>query len=361
MAIRVGIAGTGAVADACGKIYSTMKEVKLIGFFSENAKRVVDIANKYQTKPYTSLEKFLNDIEVIHIVNKNNHHAELGIKAIKFCKHIIIDKPLDISLEKANVLVDLTKANNVGLHVISNYRFNPFFIQIKTIINDKNKFGNVLNINISLNSFRGFDYYSKSSGWLNRPEIAGGGVLLQQSIHLIDYVRWLVGPISSVYGRTLKTRNELKVEDLCIANLKSESNIEITCRFTNASEISKPEEIEIIGTKGYIKTSTNELITMKLNEPLKFYPFLCRVKKIAKRFQYVVNTLLLRYLRYRMSIKIIKSINNFGYKGQIKTILASIKENKVENYGHEAIETLEIINAIYKSAELNQEIKLPRK
>lgn len=356
--IRVGIVGTGGVANACGSVYKKITGVKIVGFYSEDEQRANKISKKYGAKPYYSLNQLLSDIDVVHIVNKNNQHADVAIKAVAYCKHIIIDKPIDTSIEKAKKLTAIAKEKAVGLHIISNFRFNPFYAGIKPIISDKEKFGELLSVNVYLNSYRDYDYYSKSGGWLNDPEKSGGGVLLNQSIHLIDYIRWLIGPVVSVNGYVASTRKNINVEDSCIAILKNKDGLSVTCRFTSASKISKPEEIEIIGTKGYLKMTDRE-ITELVTDDASIGVFNAELmKKMIRRFQYILNRTVLRCSSYNIQLGINKGSKTTGYAGQINSIFTSIKKNRIENYGDEAISTLDIILSIYRSSKLDKEIVL---
>jgi len=332
--IKFALIGTGNIAHRHAKAILSIKNSELIGVFGRDYERTKKFAAKYNINTYTDLNELLKnkEIDAVDIVTLNNLHADLGIQSAKSGKHVLIEKPIDISLEKAKDLIKICKDNNVKLSVISQHRFDKAVMWLKKEI-DNGTFGDIILSNTTIIWKRSKDYFDTSNMWRKSKKISGGGVLIMKAIHNIDILLWLLGDVKSVYGKVCTKVHELEVEDTAAAILKFKSgtlaNINATIPIKNLKD-----KIEIYGKNGYILLEEGKLI----NRIKKLY---IKDSSISKRFS--------RYINF----------NKGTIKDQVKDFVNSIIQDKDPSItGEDGLKALEIVLSIYKSAELNKEIKI---
>ena len=120
--IYIGIVGTGKFAMQHAKIWQSLDSVELLGVYGSNKKRSELFAKKYNCKAFSDFNKMSRECGLVDIVTMNNLHADYALKAIRSNCHVVIEKPLDIDLEKARQVDTEVKKNNVVAKVINNYR-----------------------------------------------------------------------------------------------------------------------------------------------------------------------------------------------------------------------------------------------
>lgn len=338
--MRIALLGTGSIAKTHAKAIKSIKGAKLVAVYGKSPERTRKFAKKFSIKPYDNYTELLKqDIDIVDITTINNLHADLGIKAAKVKKHVLTEKPIDTSIEKANELIKICKENDVRLGVISQLRFSPTLKKAREEI-IRGKLGDIISINITMNWHRKEDYYN---GWRGNPKQAGGGVLMLQSIHYIDLLRWFLGPAEKVLGKTNTTNKDLKVENIAtgIINFKNGSTGIIHASTAVSSTL--PDRIEIFGTKGSITIKGN------MNS---FY----HITRYTKGSNSLFNRL--KYLLISNLYKL--KVNKPGkIKDQIQEFIGSVEtETTPIITGNDGKNALELVLAIYKSSEMGGEITL---
>ena len=210
MKVNFALVGTGKFAHKHAKAIKSSKNSELIAVFSRTKEKAEQFAQIYKIKPYSDFNELLKNKEInaLDIVTINNLHADLGILGAEAKKHILVEKPIDTSLEKAEQLIKTCEKNNVKLSVISQHRFDSAVQWSKKEI-DKGNLGNLFLGNISIKWNRNKKYYDSSDKWKKTNKFSGGGVLIMQTIHYIDLLLFLFGNIKSVYGKI-----ETKIHDI---------------------------------------------------------------------------------------------------------------------------------------------------
>ncbi|MEK6947641.1 MAG: Gfo/Idh/MocA family oxidoreductase [Nanoarchaeota archaeon] len=338
MKIGFAIIGTGTIADVHAKAILKNKDAKLIAVRSESKERAEEFAKKYGIKAYTDYEELLKDkdIQAVDIVTKNNTHAELGIKAANAKKHVLVEKPIDISLTKAEKLVEECKKNNVKLSVISQKRFDKAILLAKKII-DKKEFGNIEHVTVKMMWHRTKEYYESSGGWRSKQNTSGGGVLMIQAIHYINLLGYLFGDAESVKSE-LMYKYKMEVEDTAHATINFKNNIMAEIDATVTSPKTMPDRIEIKCVKGNIL-----LYSFNGMHILRVYSR----NFLRSTINQIQNMIHLLYIKKG-------SIGN-----QINDFINSIKDNREPSVtGDDGLKTLKIVLALYKSAKLKKEVKV---
>lgn len=242
-------------AAGCGKFTETtfiptiaiLRRTKLIALFSNDIKRAKSLAAKYSIPKYfSSYQEFLNsEIDAVYVGSANAHHFEQVILAAKAGKHVLCDKPISITSQQAEEMVEVCNANNVQFAVNYPYRFHPLIQKAKEII-DNQLLGkiSVINTNFNINLFPSENFrYNKN--------LSGGGALRDLGTHLIDLLRYLGGDISEISGVMENIIFKTDVEDFASGIAKFSKSGYGTFTVSYASPKSS-NRIEVIGNKGSI-------------------------------------------------------------------------------------------------------------
>src|SRR4051812_25873435 len=206
--LNFGIVGYGMIAKIHAACIDEIEGAKLLAVCGNNRYKAETFAADYEAEVYTEFQKMLDnkDIDVVCILTPSGTHAELGTAAALAGKHIIVEKPIDITLEKTDKLLETCLVNNVKLCCISQHRYDDGIIELKKAI-DSNQLGQ-LNLGVSRTTwYRSQEYYDSNS-WRGTRALDGGGALINQSIHYIDLLQYLMGPVDEVFAYCVHRAHE---------------------------------------------------------------------------------------------------------------------------------------------------------
>lgn len=252
--IKIGIVGTGVAASLHVKALSTIPEYKIIALYSrskDKAKKFVkDLDLPSTVKIYTDYNQFLHDdlIELVDICTPSGTHLDFAIPAANAKKNLIIEKPLEITTARCDKIISAVEKNNVFLSVIFQNRYKPAVQLARRAIQD-GSLGRLVLGTAEIKWFRASDYYQGEKG----TELYGGA-LLNQGIHTIDLLQWLLGGDPKTVVGLIATRiHEIKVEDIGVGIVHFKSGamgvIEAaTCIFPGL-----PERLGLYGENGSIE------------------------------------------------------------------------------------------------------------
>lgn len=252
---KVGFAlvGTGNIAREHAKAINSIEEAELVAVYSSSYERAKEFCSKYGGSPFSDYNKLLrlDSVCVVDIANMNYLHADYGIIAAEAGKHVIVEKPIDISMEKAKGLVKACEEGGVKLTVISQYRYDKNLIKLKRMIED-GKLGKIVMCNVSIRKHRDQRYYASSGGWRMDKKRAGGGIVIMHAIHYIDILVWLFGDIVELRGETGTVFRKINIEDTAVAFFRFKNGILGTLAATSCLRCNMPDKLEIYGTKGSV-------------------------------------------------------------------------------------------------------------
>src|SRR5690625_4870662 len=258
--IRVGLIGCGYIAEKHLKSLASIKELQLRAISDVKREKMEKGIHRYQalngsTKTiaqYTNYEDMLVDdsIDVVIICVISSMHATIAKQALKYNKHVIIEKPLALSIKEAEVIIELAKEKKKQVLVCHQLRYLPLIEKLKQVI-EKGYLGELYLGVASLRLNRSTDYYS-SSTWKGT-WAKDGGMLVNQGIHLVDLLVWLMGDIKSVYGELGSTIKEKETEDIATGIISFKDDAK---GLIEANTITKPANIgyslSIFGKRGTI-------------------------------------------------------------------------------------------------------------
>jgi len=187
-----------------------------------------------------------DDIDVVFLLTPSGMHAEMGIQAARAGKHVVCTKPIDVTLEAIDALISACQQAGVLLAVDFQERYAPFTQRVRRAVQE-GLLGNLILLEARLKWYRSQEYYE---GWHGTWKLDGGGSLMNQSIHLIDLVQWLGGPVRSVFGRMGVYTHQIETEDLGLGLIDFENGAKGVIVGTTTYPESRYFEIEVHGSKG---------------------------------------------------------------------------------------------------------------
>lgn len=209
------------------------------------------IATEFNCKPYTDLDAFLADpaVEIVTIGTPSGAHMDPALAAAQAGKHLIVEKPLEITPERCDQIIKACEEAGVVLSAIFPSRFHQSSIQLKKAV-EAGRFGKLTLGDAIVKWYRTQAYYD-GGAWRGTWKLDGGGALMNQAIHSVDLLAWLMGPASEVSAMTgLIAHERIEVEDVALANLRFANGAFGTLEATTAAYPGYLKRIEIHGDKG---------------------------------------------------------------------------------------------------------------
>lgn len=258
--INFGIIGCGLISKSHAEAVLGTPGARLAGATDPNGQARLDFTRKYGIHAFDSVEELLasKDVDVVCICTPSGLHAPLAVKAAEAGKHIVVEKPMAINLKEADDIIGACEANGVKLSVISQLRFSPAVIKLKEAV-DQGLLGRLVMGDVVMKFYRSREYYA-NSGWRGTWKMDGGGALMNQGIHGVDVLQYIMGPLKSVYANTRTLAREIEVEDTAAAVVEFKSGALGVIQGTTSIFPGSPRRLEINGDKGTIALEEDSII-----------------------------------------------------------------------------------------------------
>jgi len=336
-----GIIGAGMIADFHAKAIKSLENATLIGICGSNSAKARDLADKYHCTFFTDYEEMLqcNEIDIVTIAVPSGVHMEPTIAAARQGKHVICEKPMEISVERINKMIEAHDHSGTYLGGFFNYRFNDTVTLLKAAI-ENGRFGLITHASASVPWWRSEDYYKNS--WHGTWKLDGGGALMNQSIHMIDILQYLMGPVESLHGYVASLGHSIEVEDTATAILRFKNKALGTIYGSTASFPGQFRRLEITGTQGTVVMVENSFnVWQFVNETQTD-------REIKENYSQIESG---------GGVSDPKAISFELHAKNIAAFIDAMEaERPFEIDGTEAAKAVEIINAIYRSAKENKQI-----
>ncbi len=247
-----GIIGCGLISDWHAGAISKIKGVRLVGVTDVTAEARNAFAAKYHVEAVKSADELLarQDIDIVCICTPSGMHAPLAVKAANAGKHVIVEKPMAISITETKEIIDACKANGIKLGVISQLRFSKAVSRLKDAV-EKGMLGRLLTGDVYMKFYRSQEYYERG-GWRGTWKMDGGGALMNQGIHGIDLLLYIMGPVKSVFAHTRTLARSIEVEDTAVVALEFQNGALGIIEGTTSIYPGFPRRLEVNGDKGSI-------------------------------------------------------------------------------------------------------------
>lgn len=337
--IKVALVGCGRISKSHFEAIQKVEGLELSAVCDSIQDRARAAGEDHGVKWFTTYADMLKsaDIDAVAICTPSGMHASQGIAAAKAGKHVIAEKPMAITLEQADDLVQACDAADVRLFVVKQNRLNPSVQLLKRAV-DKNRFGRIYLANTTVRWNRPQEYYDSAS-WRGTWEF-DGGAFLNQASHYVDLIQWLVGPVESVVAKTATQARKIEAEDSGVAVLRFRSG---ALGVIEVNVLTYPRNwegsITIIGEKGSAKiggTAVNKIEHWAFAE----YDDDDKLVEAAQ-----TNP---------------PSVYGFGHEAYYRNVLSVLRgDAQPETDGRAGRKSLELILGIYESAKTGRDVPLP--
>lgn len=253
-----GIVGAGLIADFHARAIQSLENARLIGICGTNREKALKLAEKYNCKVYTDYSEMLRsgEIEIVTIATPSGAHMEPAIEAANCGLHVLCEKPLEITLERIDRMIEAHLKAGTYLGGIFNFRFDETVEIIKNAV-DGGRLGIITYAAVYVPWWRSDEYYE---GWHGTWNLDGGGALMNQSIHMIDLLQYIMGSVESLGAFISNSGHpQIETEDTAVSILQFKNKALGLIYGTTASYPGQFRRMEISGTKGTVVLVENSL------------------------------------------------------------------------------------------------------
>lgn len=266
--LRFGIIGCGAIGPTHAGAIRQIADAELVAVADRDTNRAEEMARKFEvTRVYDSDRALLADpeIDAVCLCTPSGVHGEGAVAALEAGKHVIVEKPMEVSLEACDRMIAAEDATGKKLAVISQHRFDAATLLVKEAI-DNGKIGRLVLADAQVKWWRTQGYYD-SGDWRGTWALDGGGALMNQGVHTVDLLQWLAGGVQSLFAYTRTAAHErIEVEDVAVAALTFENGAVGTLTATTAAYNGYPVRIDLYGTEGTAVLEGDRLRLLKLKD-----------------------------------------------------------------------------------------------
>lgn len=240
------IVGSGNISNTYCQAINKIADAELLGIISRSGKCPADADKNIPI--FKDLDEITFDYDAVIVATPNGLHNKWAIKAAKAGKHVLVEKPLDITRDAMTNMIDACKENNVKLGVCYQFRSNPDIMILKELL-EQGVLGKVIAADYSINCWREQSYYD-SADYRGGYEIDGGGPFIQQACHQIDIYAWFFGSPCKVLSMLGTFLHDIEGEDHGVAILKHSNGMIGTITASTCAFPGFEPELKIISDKG---------------------------------------------------------------------------------------------------------------
>ncbi len=337
--IKFAIIGCGRIAPKHIESLQQISEAEVVALCEIKQDRLEKTSKKYAIKSFSSISSLLSwgDFDVACICTPSGNHADHAVEFLRMKKHVVVEKPMALTVEDADRMIAESEKNGVRLFVVKQNRYNPPVVALRKALNE-GRFGKLNLGTVRVRWMRDQNYYNQDS-WRGTWAL-DGGVFSNQASHHIDLLEWCMGDVDTVYAKTATQMVKIECEDTGIAILKFKSG---ALGLIEATTATRPKDLEgsvsILGEKG-----TVEISGFAVNE-LRHFQFVEERSEDAN----------IRNAQFEKP----SSVYGFGHLAYLKNVVDVLKGRADPIVdGYEGKKSLLMITALYESAQTGKEIKV---
>ena len=343
-----GLVGCGMIAGFHAKAIADIPDARVTALFTSHPENAGKIAEQVGgCEIYSDYAAFLRHpgLDIVNICTPSGAHLEPAVAAAAAGKHIVVEKPLEITLARCDALIDACRKQGVKLCTIFPSRFSPANIELKKAI-EAGRFGKLTLGDAYVKWWRTQQYYD-GGGWRGTWNLDGGGAYMNQAIHNVDLLQWFMGDVAEVAGFTGTLAHErIEVEDTGVAAVRFRNGALGVIEATTSAFPGLLKKTEIHGTQGTVIVEQDDILMWN------FEPASPQDEEIRSRFAQKVgggggasNPAAISYQgHFEQLLDFVKAVTTGG------TPLVD---------GVEGRKSVEIILAVYEAARTGRSVKLP--
>jgi UDP-N-acetyl-2-amino-2-deoxyglucuronate dehydrogenase len=348
--IGFGIVGCGMISAFHARAISDIRGAKTVAVFTskrENGEKIAGLVGGCAI--YSDYDKFrmCPGLDIVNICTPSGAHLEPAVAAAAAGKHVVVEKPLEITLARCDKMIAACQKHGVKLCTIFPSRFSPANQVLKEAI-EEGRFGKLTLGDSYVKWWRSQQYYD-SGGWRGTWKLDGGGAYMNQAIHNVDLLQWFMGDVAEVTGFTATLAHErIEVEDTGIAAVRFKNGALGVIEATTSAFPGLLKKTEIHGTQGSAIVEQDDVLLWQ------FEPAVRKDAVIRKKFA--------RRIGGGGGASDPKAISYRGHYEQLKDFVRAVQTGIAPLVdGREGRKSVEIILAIYRAAESGRSVKLPLK
>lgn len=264
-----GIVGCGAAATTHARLLAELPGACLVGVTDKKIDAAEGFAEEYGVCAYNSYEDMLADesIDVVVVATPSGFHKENAVSALEAKKHVVLEKPMALSEKDCDEIIEKIEASGKKLTVMAQMRMSEDVAKVKKLV-EENAFGRISLVELIMKYYRDAEYYGNSN-WRGTLKMDGGGALINQGIHGVDLMLYIMGDVSHVKAMKKTACHSIEAEDTLAAVCEFERGalgvIEAsTCAYPGFERI-----IKIHGDKGYVELRENNITSLMVNGEMK--------------------------------------------------------------------------------------------
>lgn len=339
--LKFALVGCGRIAKRHSDLLglNQIKNASLVAVCDLVEEKAKKISKKFEIPYYTDMDNMMKneDIDVVSVLTESGYHAKNVINLAKYGKHIIVEKPMALTLDSADSMIKACDEKNIKLFVVKQNRFNIPVVKLREAL-DANRFGKLVLGTVRVRWSRNQDYYDQA--WWRGKWSMDGGVLTNQASHHVDLLEWMMGDVESVFAKSATALVNIEAEDTAVVTLKFKNG---ALGIIEATTAIRPKDLEgsisILGEKGTVEIggfAVNKMLHWDFKEKVK------GDNRVMEK--YSVNP---------------PNVYGFGHQAYYENAVDCIVNNKTHLIdGLTGRKSLELISAIYESIETGKEVAL---
>ena len=264
---HVGILGGGSISETHARAVAAVPDLRVAAVCGRNAGRVEALAAQHGAVAFSDRDAFLRHrpMDIVAIGTPSGVHGDDIEAAAAQGLHVLCEKPLDVTTARIDRLLAAVERAGVALGVFFQDRSSPDLMDVKDAL-VSGRLGRPILADARVKWYRPPEYYAQS-GWRGTWALDGGGALMNQGVHTVDLLLWLLGDVRRVYARTLAALHAIEVEDTAVAVLEFESGAVATLEATTAAWPGYDRRVSITGTLGTIVIEQARVVKWDVREP----------------------------------------------------------------------------------------------
>lgn len=342
--IGFGIVGAGLVADYHAQAIRETPGARLIGAADQKEDRARCFSEKHGVGYWTTRVGDLvarTDIDVVCITTPSGAHLEPALEAIRYGKHLVVEKPLEVTLDRVDTLLRAAEQAGVRVTAIFQNRFGPGAQAVKAAL-EQGRLGRLVLASAYVKWHRPSEYYR--GNWHGSLTLDGGGALMNQGIHAVDLLQWFVGMPAEVFGWTSRcVHTGIEVEDTASAVLRFAGGALGTIEASTAPFPGWARRLEICGEHGSVVLEDDQVTRWDFREPRPGDEAVTRAGASERTHSGASSA----------------QISYKGHLLQIQDMVAALRDDRTPAVdGRAGRNAVALIRAIYESAAAGMPIKL---
>jgi predicted dehydrogenase len=344
-----GLVGCGMIAEFHTRAINEIPGSRVVAACSRartNAEKIAGMAG-HGCAIYDDLGAMLSSpgLDIVCVCTPSGAHRDPAVKSARAGKHVVVEKPLEITLARCDAIIEACEAAGVRLCTIFPSRFTPANIRLKEAITG-GRFGRLTLGDTYVKWWRTQEYYD-SGGWRGTWKFDGGGALMNQAIHNVDLLYWLMGDVESIVAQTATlAHHRIEVEDTAVASLRFKNGALGTIEAATSAYPGLLKRTEIHGDRGSARVEQDDITLWEFQE---------KVPSDNEIFAAMAGQ-----TGFKAGASDPRGITHIGHRDQLIDFVEAIDQGRAPLVdGKEGRKSVEIIRAIYRASETGQAVKLP--